>query len=135
MIIKPDPDTHLLSDYIYKPDVDGQELIEKLKILVVHEMRWNGLFDIWDRYPHEVVYEAIIAYSAQYVGYIEKRLPTIIMTCGFHLIPYAQYRRDNPPQGEWGNTFESFFIQDIARHYKQACDIIIDASNRELLRD
>ena len=140
MIIKPDPNTYRMSDYIYKPDIDGQELIDKLSILVAHEMRWGGLFRIWDSYPHELVYEGMIANAAwgasiPSMSEDTRYITVIIYTCGFDLIPYATYRRDNPPKGNWDGVFGKWFMDEYAIHYKTVCERILDASNRELLRD
>lgn len=141
MIIKPDPNTYAVSDYIYKPDIDGQELIDKLNILVCHEMRWSGLFHVWDNYPHELVYEGLITklawgMSIPLFDTDNRFIRVLIETCGFDLIPYATYRRDNPPQGKWDDCpFGVGFKNDIPTHYKMACELILKASNAELLRD
>lgn len=130
----------MVKNDVYTPNIDGQELIDKLNILVCHELRWSGITHVWDRYPHELVYEAIICKEA-WANSLDMmpracRISLIIEAFGFDLIPYANYRRDNPPAGDWSNCpFSSSFKNDIATHYRMACEQIIEASNAELLRD
>jgi hypothetical protein len=123
----------LYSQYQYTPDIDGQELIDRLWEICSQHFRWDSILTIITYLPEELFIEGYIcnmAWSSEDAFYTRMAIHLF----GFKLIPYARYRRDNPPQGNWDKGWYNFPSR-VSLRYKEVCTLLLDASERELLRD
>lgn len=127
------PEPNLIMKAIYTPDIDGQELIDKLWDICVQNLRWDSIKTFWGYTSDELAIEGHICYMA-WAGDDAFFTKMYIYLFGFDLIPYVKYRRDNPPQGTWHDGWGSFTSR-VERRYNEVCSLLLDASEQELLRD
>lgn len=123
----------VLKDDIYTPDIDGQELIDKLWEMCSQNFRWDSILTIITYTSKELFIEGYICYMAWASDDLFFTRMAINLF-GFRLIPYVRYRRDNPPQGNWDQGWYDFPAK-VSQRYFEVCTLLLDASEKELLRD
>lgn len=126
-------DSKLISNASYIPEMDGQELIDKLWEICSQNLRWDSIKSFWRYTPDELAIEGHICYMAwsENDDFLTRMY---IYLFGFDLIPYVKYRRDHPPQGNWHKGWYNF-PEKVERRYREVCSRLLDASEKELLRD
>jgi hypothetical protein len=128
----------------YVPSLEDQALIDKLEIMIIHQLRWGSIYSLLQNESFDLVAEALICNMAL-GGIIRPGKMTederdvffarmYIYLLGWKLAPCAFYRRDNPPKGKWSTAFFDWPSRFQIR-YPIVCDLILKRSEAELLRD
>lgn len=137
-------DKKLWDNEIYTPRLDDQAIIDKLEIMIIHQLRWGSFYSLLQSHPFDLVAEALICNMA-FGGIIrpyDLGQPELdqfwaqmyIYFLGWKLLPYASYRHNHVLKGTWPKSFWNW-PDNFSNRYPIVCDLLIKRSEAELLRD